>query len=460
MAGGSGSRLWPLSRAAYPKQFLPIYDDKTMLQSTIRRLANLPIEATITICNEEHRFVAAEQLRESGYSGSIILEPLGKNTAPAVALAALLSQEEDPLLLVLAADHVIANDDVFTESVEQAIPLAEAGKLVTFGIVPTEAHVGYGYIEAGEALENGFKVESFVEKPELHDAKSYLELENYYWNSGIFLFKASKYLEELRLYRPEIVKVCSEAVDRAETDADFCRVPRSVFFDCPNESIDVAVFENTTESVVVPVDCGWNDMGSWTSLWDVSAKDADGNATTGDVIVEAAQNTYIRAEDKLIAAVGVDNLVIVSTKDAVLVAEKGQVHRIKDVVDSLKRAERIEWSAHREVHRPWGKFESIDAGCRYQVKRITVNPGASLSVQKHRFRAEHWVVVSGVAKVTNANDVFLLSENQSTYIPVGVVHALENPGKDPLEIVEIQTGSYLGEDDIIRLKDLYGRVEN
>ena len=460
MAGGSGTRLWPLSRAGHPKQFLSLHGDKTMLQSTVDRLSDLPVDSTITICNKEHRFFVAEQLRELGQLGSILLEPVGRNTAPAVALAALSAGEEDPLLLVLAADHVIADKEAFTQSVQKAVPLAEAGKLVTFGIVPTQAHTGYGYIETGDEFETGFEVNSFKEKPDLKTAQSYLENGGYLWNSGMFLFRASRYLDELKAFRPEMLEVCSKAMVKVSKDLDFDRIPEDIFSLCPGESIDYAVFENTADALVVPMDAGWNDIGSWTSLWDVSEKDESGNACIGDVVVEGTKNAFIHSDDKLVAAIGADNMVIVATKDAVLVAHKDQVQKAKDVASRLKRDGRSEWDSHREVHRPWGKYDSVDVGARYQVKRITVKPGAKLSVQMHHHRAEHWVVVSGIARVTNGDNVFLLSENQSTYIPVGVVHALENPGKTPLEIIEVQSGSYLGEDDIVRLDDLYGRTED
>lgn len=458
MAGGSGTRLWPLSRAGYPKQFLSLHGDATMLQSTVERLSDLPVKSTITICNEEHRFFVAEQLRKVGRPGSILLEPVGRNTAPAVTLAALSCDNDDPLLLVLAADHVIADEDAFTRAVERAIPMAESGKLVTFGIVPTQAHTGYGYIEAGDAFEGGFFVKSFIEKPNLSAAEEYLESGNYHWNSGMFLFKASSYLDELKAFRPEIFEVCSKALAEAAPDLDFLRIPEDIFSVCPAESIDHAVFENTLNAVVIPVDAGWNDIGSWNSLWDISEKDRSGNACSGDVILECTKNAYIRSEDKLVAAIGANDMVIVSTKDAVLVAHQSHVQRVKEITSRLKEIDRMEWDSHHEVQRPWGKFESIGSGSRYQVKRITVRPGAKLSVQMHHHRAEHWVVVTGIAKVTNGDETFLLSENQSTYIPVGVVHSLENPGKTPLEIIEVQSGSYLGEDDIIRFEDFYGRT--
>ena len=459
MAGGSGTRLWPLSRTGHPKQFLSLYGEMTMLQQTVERLKGLPVESSVTICNEEHRFFVAEQLRAINKLGSIILEPVGRNTAPAIALAALTEDSDDPLLLVLAADHLIANVESFTESVKKAIPLAEQGKLVTFGIVPSEPHTGYGYIKAGAELGDGFFVDTFKEKPDQVTAETYLKQGGYYWNSGMFLFKASRYLEELKAYRSDIFNACSKAASNVSPDLDFIRVDAEAFADCPDDSIDYAVMENTADAVVVPMDAGWNDIGSWSSLWDVSEKDESGNAKSGDVILHEVKNSYIRADDKLIAAVGVNDLVVVSTKDALLIAHKDRVQDAKLVANKLRDDGRTEWELHREVYRPWGKYDSIDNGDRYQVKRITVKPGAKLSVQMHHHRAEHWVVVSGSAKVTNGDKTFLLSENESTYIPVGVIHALENPGRVPLEIIEIQSGSYLGEDDIVRVEDRYGRVE-
>ena len=460
MAGGSGTRLWPLSRAGHPKQFLSLHGDQTMLQETVERLADLPIESLVVICNENHRFFVAEQLREIDNMAAIILEPEGRNTAPAVALAALTETDDDPLLLVLAADHVITDRAAFTESVKKAIPLAEQGKLVTFGIVPTEPHTGYGYIKAGAGDGEGFVVSAFREKPDYETANAYLGDGGYYWNSGMFLFRASRYLEELKAYRSDIHDACSKAVVGIQPDLDFIRVDISAFKKCPDDSIDYAVMENTSDAVVVPMDAGWNDIGSWSSLWDVSQKDANGNAVRGDVMLHETQNTFVRANGKLVATVGVENLVVVATKDAVLVAHKDRVQDAKIIATELKAKNRIECELHREVCRPWGKYDSVDKGDRYQVKRITVKPGAKLSVQMHHHRAEHWIVVSGVAKVTNGEKIFILSENESTYIPIGVIHALENPGKLPLEIIEIQSGSYLGEDDIVRFEDRYGRAIN
>lgn len=459
MAGGSGTRLWPLSRAGHPKQFLALNGDKTMLQQTFQRLSHLPTSDPITICSEEHRFFVAEQLREIDALGKIILEPASRNTAPAIALAALTADSEDPLLLVLAADHAITDVDSFTESVKRAMPLAKQGRLVTFGIVPDQPNTGYGYIKAGEKVGDGFEVAAFKEKPDPGSAESYLEQGGYYWNSGMFLFRATRYLEELKVYAPDIFSACAKATADVTPDLDFMRLDPQAFEDCPNDSIDYAVMEHTADAVVVPMDAGWNDIGSWSSLWEIGDKDVNGNSVLGDVILHEANNSYIRTDDKLVAAVGIDNLVVVSTKDALLVAHKGCVQDVKHVANQLCEDGRTEWEFNREVYRPWGKYDLIDDGDRYRVKRITVKPGAKLSVQMHHHRAEHWVVVSGSAKVTNGDETFLLSENESTYIPVGVIHALENPGRVPLEIIEIQSGSYLEEDDIVRFEDRYGRVE-
>ncbi|MDB2586003.1 mannose-1-phosphate guanylyltransferase/mannose-6-phosphate isomerase [Luminiphilus sp.] len=457
MAGGSGTRLWPLSRAGHPKQFLALNGNKTMLQQTVGRLSDLPVTDSITICNEEHRFFVAEQLREIDALGKIILEPVGRNTAPAIALSALLEKESDPLLLVLAADHVIADQDAFTDVVLKAMPLAEAGKLVTFGIVPSEPHTGYGYIEAGESVDGAYSVASFKEKPDSKAAAEYLGHGGYYWNSGMFLFKASRYLNELKTHRPDIAAACEAAVGAVSQDLDFIRVDTEAFTACPDDSIDYAVMEKTGDAVVVPMDAGWDDIGSWSSLWDVSDKDEAGNVVSGDVMLLDTKNSYVRTDEKLIALIGLDDVVVVSTKDATLVAHKDRVQDSKVIATRLKEEGRSEWKLNREVYRPWGAYDSIEAGPRYQVKRITVRPGAKLSVQMHHHRAEHWIVVSGCAKVTNGERTYLLTENESTFIPCGVVHSLENPGKLPLEMIEVQSGSYLGEDDIVRLSDMYGR---
>lgn len=460
MAGGSGSRLWPLSRSLYPKQFLTLTGENTMLQETLCRLSALDVSAPLVICNEEHRFIVAEQLRSIDKTGSIILEPVGRNTAPAIALAAEVTLDNDPLLLVLAADHVIQDTAAFTDSVNNAIPLAQAGKLVTFGIVPTQAHTGYGYIKRGKAVSDssGFHVNAFVEKPSSSVAAKYVESEEYYWNSGMFLIKASCYLQELEKYCPEISVACKKALENTTRDNDFIRVDAEAFKQCPDKSIDYAVMEHTNDAVVVPLDAGWNDIGAWSALWEVNDKDEHGNTIHGDSILQDTTNSLIHGGDRLVTTIGLDNVVIVDTKDALLVASKDKVQEIKQIVEKLKVEKRSEYKIHREVYRPWGKYDSIDNGKRYQVKRITVNPGEKLSIQMHHHRSEHWIVVSGTAKVTNGDNTFLVTENESTYIPIGVVHALENPGKMPLEMIEVQSGSYLGEDDIVRFEDRYGRI--
>ncbi|WP_408673248.1 mannose-1-phosphate guanylyltransferase/mannose-6-phosphate isomerase [Xenorhabdus doucetiae] len=464
MAGGSGSRLWPLSRKLYPKQFLKLDGEFTMLQTTVQRLSELSAKSPLVICNEDHRFLVAEQLRQLGkLTHNIILEPTGRNTAPAIALAALtalqtVEEGEDPLLLVLAADHVIRDEKMFTDVVRQAIPHAEAGKLVTFGIVPTHAETGYGYIRRGNEQKGAFAVAQFVEKPDVMTAKQYLQSGEYYWNSGMFLFRASRFLEELKTYRPDIYSACVAAVGTVNPDLDFVRVDKSAFLTCPSESIDYAVMEKTTDAVVVPMSAGWSDVGSWSSLWDISEKDDNGNVFRGDVLQHNSNNNFVYTENSLVSLVGVKDLVVIQTKDAVLVVDKSQVQDVKKIVEALKDSGRSEHRSHREVYRPWGRYDAIDKGERYQVKRITVRPGESLSTQMHHHRAEHWIVVAGTAKVTQGDSSYLVTENESTYIPVGVVHTLENPGKVPLELIEIQSGVYLGDDDIVRLNDRYGRV--
>ena len=459
MAGGSGTRLWPLSRAGHPKQFLALNGQNTMLQCTFQRLEELDISSSVTICNEEHRFFVAEQLREINKLGDVILEPVGKNTAPAVALAALQARDDASLLLVLSADHVIQNEPAFIRAVNQAIPLAEEGKLVTFGVVPTHAHTGYGYIKKGIQELCGFAVDQFVEKPSNEVAHEYIKSGDYLWNSGMFLFKASRYIEELKKFRPDIYEVCNAAMKAVESDIDFLRINKAIFNKCPSDSIDYAVMEKTADAVVVPLDAGWSDIGTWSSLWDASEKDDDGNASEGDVVLHETKNCYVRADDRLVVALGLDNLVIVDTKDAIMVAHKDAAKNAKIIAQHLKEVRRIEWELHREVHRPWGKYDSIDSGVNYQVKRLTVKPGAKLSVQMHYHRSEHWVVVAGKARVhygDNANDI---SVNESTYHGKEVVHSLENIGDIPLELIEVQVGSYLGEDDIVRFEDVYGRVK-
>ena len=466
LAGGSGSRLWPSSRANYPKQFLTLGPDGSgsLLQGTIARLKGLEVDTPIVVCNEEHRFLTGEQLRTMGLGDAqILLEPASRNTAPAIALAALLAlkrtgPDADPMILVLAADHLIQDTQAFHACTRAALTLAETGKLVTYGVVPTHPETGYGYIEKGAALGGGFEVNRFVEKPDAARAQTYLESGRYLWNSGMFVFKASHYLRELERFAPAILKACQAAMDAAKEDMTFMRVESAVFEACPADSVDYAVMEKTTDAVVVPLDAGWSDVGSWSALWEVSPKDAAGNVLLGDVVALGSTHNYVSASNRLVATVGVQDLVVVETKDAVLVAHKSKVQDVKKVVDLLKASGRTEHQIHREVYRPWGVYDSIDNGKRYQVKRITVKPGAKLSVQMHHHRAEHWIVVSGTAQITNGDKTYLLSENQSTYIPVGQVHALENPGRIPLELIEVQSGSYLGEDDIVRFEDRYGRV--
>lgn len=465
LAGGTGSRLWPKSRAALPKQFLSLTSEHTMLQDTITRLPKNLSGAPMLICNEDHRFLAAEQLRSANIEHSgIVLEPVGRNTAPAIAVAAMiaLKAEQDSILLVLAADHLIGDHSAFAAAIEQAKTLAEQDKLVTFGIVPSEAHTGYGYIKAGNTIGNseGFEVAEFVEKPDLSTAQSYLAGKKHFWNSGMFMFKASVYLAELKKFNPEIYQACEASIAGIESDLDFLRINKKAFEKCPDDSIDYAVMEKTDSACMVPLDAGWNDVGSWSSLWETNAnKDANGNACIGDVIVEGVNNSYINSEERLISVIGLDDVVVVETKDAVMVANRHKVQDIKAVVNKLKAEHRSEFEFHREVFRPWGSYDSIDNGERYQVKRITVKPGEKLSVQMHHHRAEHWIVVSGTANVTIGDDTQLLTENESVYIPIGAVHALENPGKIALELIEVQSGGYLGEDDIVRFSDRYGRVK-
>lgn len=460
MAGGSGSRLWPLSRQLHPKQFLPLTDNVSMLQKTLSRLP-LEHQAPLLIGNEEHRFLIAEQLRQQGISDAcILLEPEGRSTAPAIALAALqaIASDTEALLLVLAADHLIQDVEALHLGVQQAQSLAELGQLVTFGVVPTQPETGYGYIQRGEKQGDfGYQIKRFVEKPDQNTAESYLANGDYYWNSGMFLFQAKRYLEELERFQPAIVEACRAALEGASQDLDFIRLDAEAFKACPADSIDYAVMERTQHASVVPLEAGWSDIGSWSALWDISDKDEYGNVIKGDVIARGTQNTYVHADNRLVATVEVENLVIVETKDAVLVAHKDKVQDVKKIVDQIKQDGREEHINHREVYRPWGQYDSIDNGDRYQVKRITVKPGAKLSVQMHHHRAEHWIVVSGTAKVTNGEKTYLVTENQSTYIPIGQIHALENPGQIPLELIEVQSGSYLGEDDIIRFEDRYGR---
>jgi len=491
MSGGAGTRLWPLSRELYPKQLLPLVNDATMLQETQLRLSGLQnLAEPLVVCNEAHRFMVAEQMRQAGCpAGAILLEPVGRNTAPAVAVAALQAQRagDDPVLLVLPADHVIVDAETFRDAVVIGAELARAGKLVTFGIVPDKPETGYGYIRAqkqslvigdlllvetlksqtkvsaegdlGKVVNDpmAFAVAEFVEKPNQPTAESYLASGDYYWNSGMFMFRASRYLEELEKFAPQMLVCCREALDKAQVDLDFVRLDAEAFAACPKDSIDYAVMEKTAEAVVIPLDAGWSDVGSWSALWEVGAMNLEGNVVRGDVLTHDSRNCYLHSTGRMVAAVGLEDHVVVETADAVLVAPRDRAQDVKAIVEQLKAQGRGEALLHRRVNRPWGSYETIDQSERFQVKRITVHPGASLSLQMHHHRAEHWIVVKGTARITRGDEVLVLSENQSTYIPLGVNHRLENPGLIPLELIEVQSGAYLGEDDIVRFDDKYGR---
>ena len=462
LSGGSGTRLWPLSREHLPKQFLPLVGDKTMLQMTVDRLQGLPeIQPPIVICNEAHRFLVAEQLRQLDIEPTaIVLEPIGRNTAPAAAAAALVVEQQagdNDLILILPADHVIDDVQRFQHSLKAGIEAASQGALVTFGIVPDAPETGYGYIKRAAGEGEIFPVEQFVEKPDQPTAQAYLDNGDYLWNSGMFLFSAASYLDEIKQFVPDMLAACEQALQTATQDMDFTRLDKAAFSQCPSDSIDYAVMEHTDKAVVVPMDAGWNDVGSWSALKDISLADTQGNVTLGDVLLEDTNNSYIRSTGRLVVAVGVDDHIVVETKDAVLVAHKDRVQDVKRVVEQLKALKRDESHLHAVVYRPWGSYEGIAMSDGYQVKHIMVNPGASLSLQMHHHRAEHWVVVRGTARVTRGDEVSMFSEDQSTYIPLGTVHRLENPGVIPLELIEVQTGSYLGEDDIVRFEDKYGR---
>jgi mannose-1-phosphate guanylyltransferase/mannose-6-phosphate isomerase len=461
LSGGAGTRLWPLSRELYPKQLLPLVGRHTMLQETVRRLEGLDIGAPIVVANEAHRFLVAEQLRTVPCTPrAILLEPVGRNTAPAIALAAhaaLAADEGDSQLLVLPADHVIADVAAFHRAIDVAAEAARDGALASFGIVPDAPETGFGYVRRGAPQGGAYRIAQFVEKPDLARAQAFLDTGEYYWNSGMFLFRARRYLEELEQFAPDIASVCRSAFAGATRDLDFTRVDAGTFEGCRSESIDYAVMERTAAAVVVPLDAGWSDVGSWAALHAASAQDGAGNTLRGDVITEDTHDSFIYSESRLVATVGLRDHVVVETKDAVLVAPRERVQDVKKLVARLKADGRYEHSLHREVFRPWGSYDSIDAGERFQVKRLVVRPGGVLSLQLHHHRAEHWVVVSGTAQITRGEEVFLLEENQSTYIPVGVRHRIENPGRIPLHIIEVQSGGYLGEDDIVRLEDRYGR---
>jgi mannose-1-phosphate guanylyltransferase / mannose-6-phosphate isomerase len=471
LSGGSGTRLWPLSRELYPKQLLPLVGDHTMLQETVERVAGMAdVGPPLVVCNESHRFMVAEQLQQLGVKPSaIILEPVGRNTAPAVAVAALVAlapahprgrergEEWDPILLVLPADHVIREPGAFREAVVAGLAAAEAGQLVTFGVVPDRPETGYGYIRRAKGEGPVYPVAEFVEKPDHGTAVRYVQSGEYFWNSGMFMFRARAYLAELGKHAPAMLSACEDAVAAAKRDLDFTRLDAGIFGACPSDSIDYAVMEKTSEAVVVPLDAGWSDVGSWSALQDALSRDAVGNVISGDVITEGTTGCYLHSTSRLIAAVGLSDHVVVETKDAVLVAPRDKVQDVKALVSQLKAQGRYETSLHREVFRPWGSYDSIDNGERFQVKRLVVKPGASMSLQLHHHRAEHWIVVSGTARITRGEETFLLGENESTFIPMGTRHRIENPGKVMLHIIEVQSGSYLGEDDIVRFEDIYGR---
>jgi mannose-1-phosphate guanylyltransferase / mannose-6-phosphate isomerase len=466
LSGGAGTRLWPLSRELYPKQLLPLIGTRTLLQQTLLRLEGLEASPPVIVCNEAHRFLVAEQVRQLKIAPrALVLEPFGRNTAPAIALAALAALKGlgadanavDPVLLVLPADHAIGDVAAFQQAVHTGLAAAEHGQLVTFGIVPTAAETGYGYIQRGPASGAAFRIARFVEKPSAQAARGYLGSGDYYWNSGMFLFRARRYLKELALLQPEMARVCEAAFREATSDLEFTRIAAKAFEACPADSIDYAVMEKTQDAVVVPLEAGWSDVGSWAALHAASAADAHGNVTHGDVVTTDTQGSYLYSESRLVAAVGLEDHVVIETKDAVLVAPRSRVQEVKKLVQQLKEQGRYEHSLHREVFRPWGSYDGLEKGARFQVKRLKIKAGATLSLQLHHHRAEHWVVVAGTARITRGEEVFLLEENQSTYIPIGVQHRIENPGKIALEIIEVQSGSYLGEDDIVRLEDNYGR---
>lgn len=458
LAGGKGSRLWPLSRQLYPKQYITSPHEKSLFEQTVQRTKIMDgALAPLVVCNSEHRFLVAEQLQCLECKGQIVLEPEGRNTAPAVAVAALISKDDDPVLLVMPADHILKND-VLKEAVEAALPLAENGFLVTMGIAPEKPETGYGYLKRGAQTGSGFKVDQFAEKPSFKVAQEYVDSGEYFWNSGIFLFKASVYLEELGKHAPEMLSACTKSVEGSVQDLDFLRLSSEAFAACPSDSIDYAVMEKTVRCAMVVLESsGWSDLGSWSAVYKAGEKDANGNVCKGEVMTKGTRNCYLHSESRLVSAVGVEDLIVVETSDAILVANKEQVQDVKSIVNALSAKGDERASLHRKVYRPWGSYEGTDKDDRFQVKRITVKPGQVLSLQKHHHRAEHWVVVRGTAKITNGDKELLLTEDQSTYIPVGEMHRLENPGRIPLELIEIQTGSYLGEDDIVRFDDVYGR---
>ena len=464
LCGGVGSRLWPVSREARPKQYLNLIGEQSMFQQTLARLDGLPVASPIVVCNEQHRFLVAEQLRQLDIkSPSIVLEPAGRNTAPAIALAAISAMTKDPeaVLLVLPADHYIADIEALQSAVNEALTVVDEGRLMTFGLIPSRPETGYGYIRYGDGLSGSIsELAEFVEKPDVATAESYLESGDYVWNSGMFMFRADAYCESLAAHQPDMLKICRGAMAAASIDMDFVRPDPELFASCPSDSIDYAVMEKTDRGAVVSLDCGWSDIGAWSALWEAGSPDAAGNVAVGDVVLDNSRNSYVRSQSRLVTATGVDDLVIVETADAVMVADRHSVQDVKNIVKALKGLGRSEADSHHRVFRPWGSYESLVSADGFQVKRIIVNPGQRLSLQMHHHRAEHWVVVRGVAEVVNGEETFLLREDQSTYIPIGAKHRLSNLGDEPLELIEVQSGSYLGEDDIVRFEDVYGRSES
>lgn len=461
LCGGSGTRLWPLSREMYPKQFVDLGEGRTLFKDTLRRAAQIPaIAEMLIVCNEAHRFYASASLLECAMQAQVLLEPEARNTAPAIALAAfaVCDKEADGLLLVLPSDHLLQDEKVFVAAVQQATSLAQEGHIVTFGITPTSPETGYGYIQQGEALtQGGYAVARFIEKPDVAKATSMLEIGGYLWNSGMFLVAASTYLEELKTFAPEIYTRCKEAWNSKRQDGAFLRPERKAFLSSPSDSIDYAIMEHTTHAIVYPLSLKWNDLGSWESFYQTGEKDSLGNVCCGDIVLKNVHNSYLHGTNRLVAALDIDNIAVIETKDAILVASRNSVQQVKEIVSCLKSEDRIEYQHHTLVYRPWGSYECLAKGARFQVKRIVVNPGEQLSLQMHYHRAEHWIIVSGTAEITKGDSVTIYTENQSTYIPLGTIHRLKNPGLVSLILIEIQSGIYLGENDIIRLDDKYGR---
>lgn len=462
LSGGSGTRLWPLSRTNYPKQYLALTDEYTLLQKTVLRVTNNQFNPPLIICNHEHRFLAAEQLQEINITPShIVLETEAKNTAPAITIACLLQQDPEQLLLVLPADHIINDLAAFHNAISRSIDSAKQGKIITFGIKPTEPNINYGYIESGAKLKNSeylYCVNRFVEKPNIEIAKQFFNSDQYYWNSGIFLFKTNTMLQELAEFQPKLLTSCKNTLTHAKQDLDFLRIDSKLIDESTNNSIDYKIMEHTKHASVIPVDLKWSDLGSWDTLWETSSKDIQNNVIIGDVVTKEVHNSYIRTENQLVSILGLDNIIVIATQDAILISSKNNIFQLKDLVQSLKASNRSETITHKRVYRPWGYYQTIDLAPRFQVKRIMIKPEEKVSTQIHYHRSEHWVIVEGTAKITKGEETFLLHENESIYLPMGIKHRIENPGKIPLHLIEVQSGSYLGEDDIIRLEDIYGRV--